>query len=382
MDFHTSSCIIRKIDENVSVVYDLKSGNILTINNELFNLLRTAQEDIQLLQKEIEVLSDLNTAQNTVAFLLQNNIITNNYTKQFDEKILADNDYSELVLCLNNNEKILAPKIVEKCNKIFSERQIKKVLIYSEAKAYRKYMVDLLNNLYKECAELSLGISLDDFLALYNENEKQLDCFSELYITCDSCTSKMILFQDESAIRKNILQKIIIQPIVNPNNYQTIHTLFLDLLFLGIKFKFDPISYYHYIGSFGNHEPLTDKQILKVYWNILSSLQQAEIYRVPDEFINWLERTPYKNCGAGTNQLFVGEDGELYICNLHYKEKNNFRYKCYKARCSKCSICEACGMNCVFKNGECSRIKAIIENQIVDKTDSSKTMLERIENLL
>ena len=76
MDFHTSSCIIRKIDENVSVVYDLKSGNILTINNELFNLLRTAQEDIQLLQKEIEVLSDLNTAQNTVAFLLQNNIIT------------------------------------------------------------------------------------------------------------------------------------------------------------------------------------------------------------------------------------------------------------------------------------------------------------------
>lgn len=382
MDFHTSSCIIRKIDENVSVVYDLKSGNILTINNELFNLLRTAQEDIQLLQKEIEVLSDLNTAQNTVAFLLQNNIITNNYTKQFDEKILADNDYSELVLCLNNNEKILAPKIVEKCNKIFSERQINKVLIYSEAKAYRKYMVDLLNNLYKECAELSLGISLDDFLALYNENEKQLDCFSELYITCDSCTSKMILFQDESTIRKNILQKIIIQPIVNPKNYQTIHTLFLDLLFLGIKFKFDPISYYHYIGSFGNYEPLTDKQILKVYWNILSSLQQAEIYRVPDEFLNWLERTPYKNCGAGTNQLFVGEDGELYICNLHYKEKNNFRYKCSKVRCSKCSICEACGMNCVFKNGECSRIKAIIENQIVDKTDSSKTMLERIENLL
>lgn len=70
MDFHTSSCIIRKIDENVSVVYDLKSGNILTINNELFNLLRTAQEDIQLLQKEIEVLSDLNTAQNTVAFFI------------------------------------------------------------------------------------------------------------------------------------------------------------------------------------------------------------------------------------------------------------------------------------------------------------------------
>ena len=64
------------------------------------------------------------------------------------------------------------------------------------------------------------------------------------------------------------------------------------------------------------------------------------------------------------------------------KEKNNFRYKCSKVRCSKCSICEACGMNCVFKNGECSRIKAIIENQIVDKTDSSKTMLERIENLL
>lgn len=173
MDFHTSSCIIRKIDENVSVVYDLKSGNILTINNELFNLLRTAQEDIQLLQKEIEVLSDLNTAQNTVAFLLQNNIITNNYTKQFDEKILADNDYSELVLCLNNNEKILAPKIVEKCNKIFSERQIKKVLIYSEAKAYRKYMVDLLNNLYKECAELSLGISLDDFLASQQFNRQK-----------------------------------------------------------------------------------------------------------------------------------------------------------------------------------------------------------------
>ncbi|MDR3046776.1 MAG: hypothetical protein LBU51_04060 [Bacteroidales bacterium] len=375
--------LIKKITLDNSIILNFNNGEYLTINNDLANIISSIENsnETEIITK-IQKYSDFETAQNTLEYLLYNKYINNEYCSKYDTCIDMDEEYSEIVLYLID-ENIDIEKIKKECYDIFSKKQLKKIIIYSIYHVYKNISKGLFDYLYINCSNIDISIKIDDFVSLNNEKDMYLDYFNNIYIVgCDDL-SRLLNLQNEEIVKNALYEKIIIQPTINRNNFLEMHNYIFDLLILGFKFIFNPIRFYNYMLINSTDEILDDKEILTLFRNILFLLREANINQIPDSLMDWTELISHKGCGTNKSSYLINSNGNLYGCFYEYVSKyKNCNFKCLKNNCITCVLNELCGFNCIFREGKCSLFKIFSLNNILNRNDDTNYLFEKLGEII